>query len=70
MGLLWVGKGKGLVVAPLCLLWMVKKERNNRAFDNKELSDKGIKLAFLCNLWAWSKLFIVLGSFSIVDFVD
>ena len=37
-------------------------------FDNKELSNKGIKLAFLCNLWAWSKLFIVPGSSSVVNF--
>ena len=56
--------------APLCLFWTVWKEMNNRVFDNKELSDKGIKLVFLCNLWAWSKLFIVLDFSSIVDFVD
>ena len=38
----------------MCLFWMVWKERNSRAFNDKELSDQGMKLAFLCNLWAWS----------------
>ena len=52
-------KKKAWRTAPLCLFWTVWKERNDRVFDNKELSNKGIKLAFLCNLWAWSKLFIV-----------
>ena len=45
-------------------------ERNSKAFDNKELFDQGIKLVFFFNLWGWSKLFIALGLFSIVDFVD
>ena len=55
---------------PLCLLWTIWKERNNRALDNKELSVQGIELIFSCNLWAWSKLFIVSGLSSIVNFVD
>ena len=55
--------------ALLCLFWTVWKERNNRVFDNKELSDQGIKLVLLCNLWVWSKLCAALGS-SVVDFVD
>lgn len=43
---------------------------NNRAFNNEEHFDQGIKLIFLCNLLAWSKLFIALGPFSIIDFAD
>ena len=38
--------------------------------DNKELSNQGSKLVFLCNLWVWSKLCIVSGSSFIIDFVD
>ena len=56
-------------ITTLCLFWIVWKKRNSRAFDNEEHFDQGIKLIFLCNLWAWSKLFIALGP-SIVDFVD
>ena len=48
-------------------IWKVK---NSRAFENIEHSVHRIKLNFLCNLWAWSNLFIALGPFSIVDFVD
>lgn len=44
--------------------------KEHMPFNNEEHPDQGIKLAFLCNLWAWSKLYIPLGSSSIVDFVD
>ena len=57
-------------VAPLYLFWTVWKESNSGAFNNKELSDQRIRFAFLCNHWARSKLFIVLGFFLIVEFVD
>ena len=56
--------------APLCPFWTIWKERNSKAFNSKEHSVQGIKLSFLCNLWAWSKLFIALSPSSTVDFVD
>ena len=56
-------------VAPLCLFWKIWKERNSRAFEIKEHSIHRIKFNFLCNLWAWSNLFITLDPSSIVDFV-
>ena len=43
---------------------------SDRVFDNKELSVQGIKLVLLCNLWVWSKLFIISGFTSTIDFVD
>lgn len=57
-------------VAHLCLFWTMWKERNNRAFDNEEHLDQGIKVAFLSNLWVWGNLYIPFGPSSIVDFVD
>ena len=52
-----------------CLFWTVWKERNRRAFDN-EGTVQGLKLSFLCNIWAWTKVYIVFGPSSIVNFVD
>ena len=56
--------------APLCLFWVVWKERNSRAFENERHLVQGYKSFFLCNLWAWAKGFFDLGPPSIVDFVD
>ena len=56
--------------APLCLFWIVWKERNSRAFENEEHSFHMCKSFFLCNLWAWTKGFFGSGPPSVVDFVD
>ena len=44
-------------VAFVCLLWMVWREQNKRAFENKKVVVRRIKLHFLYNLWAWSLFF-------------
>ncbi|RVW32762.1 putative ribonuclease H protein [Vitis vinifera] len=66
------GKGKEEVwrAAPLCLFWIVWKERNSRAFENVEHTFQGCKSVLLCNLWAWSRGLFVSGPTSVVDFVD
>ena len=56
--------------APLCLFWIVWKERNSRAFENVEHSILGCKSVLLCNLWAWTRGFFVSGPTFVVDFVD
>ena len=43
--------------APLCLFWIVWKERNSRAFENVEHSIQGCKSVLLCNLWVWTGVF-------------
>ena len=55
--------------APLCLFWIVWKERNNRALENKGHLVQGCNSFFLCNLWAWTKGFFLLWPL-FVDFVD
>ena len=46
------------------------KERNNISFDDEKNSIHRLKHSFLCNIWTWSKLFLVFSPPSVVDFVD
>ena len=57
-------------MAPLCLLWSVWKERNRLAFRNKEFSLQRLKYSFVCNLWSWVKVSLVLSPSSLVSFLD
>ena len=56
--------------APLCLFWLVWKEKNMIAFDNEELSIQRMKNSFVCNLWSWTKLFIDEGPLLLINFFD
>ena len=51
---------------PLCLFWIIWKERNRRAFENEDHLIQWCKSFFLCNLWAWAKGFLVSDPPSIV----
>lgn len=44
--------GVGVVwcAIPLCLLWMVWRERNRRAFEDLERHSTGLKLFLMCPL--------------------
>ena len=46
---------------PLCLFWMVWKERNRIVFDNEVLSIQRLKNSFVCNLLSWAKSSIAVG---------
>ena len=48
----------------------VWRERNIRAFENKEVIVHRIKMNFLYNLWVWTLVLWFQGPSSIVDFVD
>ena len=52
----------------LCIFWSVLKERNLLAFGNEELSLQKVKYSFICNLWSWVRVFIVLSPSSFVSF--
>ena len=43
---------------PLCIFWMVWKERNRLAFRGGSLAVQKLKNSFVCNLWSWARLFI------------
>lgn len=68
----FVGKKikKVWLVAPLCLFWIVWKERNARAFEDEGHLVQGCEFYFLCNLWVWAKGFLVADLSSVVDFID
>ena len=62
--------GKTWRVAPLCLFWMVLKERNSIVFDNEVLSIQRMKNSFVCNLFSWAKSCLEVGPLSLINFVD
>ncbi|WJZ92487.1 hypothetical protein VitviT2T_011477 [Vitis vinifera] len=68
----FVGKirKKAWQMAPLCIFWSVWKERNSLAFGNEVLSIQRLKHSFVCNLWSWVRMFIVLSLRSLVSFIE
>ena len=57
-------------MAPLCIFWLVWKERNLLAFGNEEFSLQRLKYSFVCNLWSWVRVSIVLSPSFLVSFLD
>ena len=58
------------MLAPLCLFWMVWKERNRITFDNEELSIHRMKNSFVCSVWSWTKLYIDERPLPLINFFD
>ena len=67
-----IGKKKRKVwrVAPLCLFWVIWKERNRRAFEDCSWTEQRLKNSFLYLWWDWVRLYIGDSATSLVDFVD
>ena len=56
-------------IIPVCLIWLIWRERNNRTFNCVELATMGLKNLFLRMLFEW---FCTLGNIeehSILDFI-
>ena len=68
----FVGKvrKKAWQMAPICIFWSVWKEMNLSAFGNEELSLQRQKYSFVCNLWSWVRVSLVLSPSSLVSFLD
>ena len=63
-------RSKVRMTAPLCLFWVVWKERNIIAFENEELSIHRMKNSFVCNFWFWTKLIIDEGPLPLINLFD
>ena len=59
MTLSWVKTEKGVVGCSLVLILDNLEGKKQQIVENQEHSSQGLKHSFLCNIWAWSKLFIV-----------
>ena len=58
MTLLWVKNGKRCdELLSYTYFGQFKRKETKGSFKNEERSIQGLKHSFLCNLWAWSKLF-------------
>ena len=62
-------QNKKWIAAPSCLFWTLWRERNKAVFDNGVTNTKKNKSNFLCNLWNWTNLYIVINKTSFVDFL-
>ena len=55
--------------APLCLFWIVWRERNRVPFDNEVFSAHRMKRSFICSLWYWSNVYSGDRDRSLIDFL-
>ena len=55
---------------PLCIFWLVWKKINMLVLGNEELLLQRLKNSFVCNLWSWVRVSIVLNPSSLVSFFD
>ena len=53
---------------PLCIFWLVWKERNNIVFKNGDFSIQRLKNSFVCRLWNWSKGCIDVDSLPLINY--
>ena len=67
----FVGKRreKAWRVVPICLMWTLWKERNERAFNDIERSNQALKHSFLYTLVNWVRVFIDDHTLSMIDFI-
>ena len=61
---------KAWMIAPLCLIWVLWKEMNGKAFNDVERSDQAVKSFFLCSFVSWVRVYIEGHSLSLIDFID
>ena len=54
---------------PLCLMWALWKERNERVFNNIERSNQALKHYFLYTFVNWGRVYLEDHSLSMIDFI-
>jgi hypothetical protein len=58
------------MLAPLCLLWCIWRERNARIFENVETSMVELQKSLLNMLYIWITSHHCLNDFTFVDFLN
>ena len=54
---------------PLCLMWIVWRERNSRVFEDKDHSKSKLTELFFGTLFDWARVWGFASDLSLVDFV-
>ena len=57
-------------IVPVCLMWTIWKERNQRTFEDVSILDRQILEGFILNLFDWSRVWGFSNSTSISDFIS
>ena len=55
-------------MVPICLMWTIWKERNQRTFEDVSRSDKQVLESFTLTLFDWSRTWGFTTSSSITEF--
>ena len=55
---------------PLCIFWMVWKERNKLAFRGDSLAIQKLKNSFVYNLWSWARVYMREESSLLLGFLE
>ena len=55
---------------PLCIFWIVWKERNQITFEGGMVAVHRLKYYFVYNLWSWNRVFLCEEVHSILDFLE
>ena len=58
------------LVGPLCLFLSVWEARNGVAFRGEIFTTQGLKISFVSLLWAETKLSIMNGPSTLLEFID
>ena len=68
----FVGKKRKMLwnSIPLCIFWIVWKERNQIAFKDGLIAVQRLKYSFVYNLWSWNRVFLGEEVHSILDFFE
>ena len=67
---MWAKKRKKIwLVAPLCLFWILWRERNKATFENEICFAPRMKTNFLSVLWSWTTLYSLDNTNSLLEFL-
>ena len=68
----FVGKSreKAWRASPLCLMWALWRETNERVFNDMERSDQAVKHFFFCTFVNWVRVYLEDDTLSMIDFVE